>query len=383
LPFDSTGAVSGSEGIDPSTVQRPPSTTQSQISDFKSHSATLRILDAAANRAREGLRVVEDYVRFILNDAHLSRLLKEVRHELAAALHRLGSDNWHALRDTPGDVGTSISTTTESTRSSTTDVVRASLKRVTEALRSLEEYGKAIDIGAATAIEGLRYRSYTIEKAVLTTLASRHRLTDAWLYLLVTASLCRTDIENVIRGATAGGVDIVQLREKGNWGREQIALAHEARRWTRDAGALLIINDRPDIAVIVEADGVHLGQEDLPVQEARRLVGPDRLIGVSTHSIEQARQAVLDGADYLGVGPVFPSQTKQFASRPGLEFVRQVADEISLPWFAIGGINCQNLPELQNTGASRVAVSHAICSADDPESAARGLRSSLVPLGAS
>lgn len=372
LPFDSTDAVNSAGDTEPSAVDCPPSTTPSQISDLKSHFDALRILDAAANRAREGLRVVEDYTRFVLNDAYLSRLLKEIRHELAVALRPLGSDTWHALRDTPGDVGTAISTSSESQRVSGTDVVRASLKRLCEALRSLEEYGKLIDVPAACAIEGLRYRCYTIEKAILTTMSARTRLADARLYLLVTASLCRTGIESVIRGGLAGGVDVVQLREK-NWNRELRAMAEDARRWTRDAGALLIVNDRADIAAALDADGVHVGQEDLPIREARRLVGPHRLIGVSTHNIEQARLAVLDGADYLGVGPVFPSETKQFDQFAGLDYVRQVAAEISLPWFAIGGIKQDNIGAVFEAGAPRVAVSSALCGAEHPADAARQL----------
>ena len=378
LPFASTDMIKDIDDAEPSTVDGPSQTSRFEISDIRSQSDALRILDAAANRAREGLRVVEDYTRFILNDAHLSRLLKEIRHDLAAALRPLGSDTWHALRDTPGDVGTSISTSSESERDSGTDVVRASLKRLCEALRSLEEYGKLIDVPAACAIEGLRYRSYTVEKAILTTMTARTRLADARLYLLVTASLCRTGFENVIRGGLDGGVDVVQLREK-NWNRELRAMAEDARRWTRDAGALLIINDRADIAAALDADGVHIGQEDLPVREARRLVGPHRLIGVSTHNIEQARQAVLDGADYLGVGPVFPSETKQFDRFAGLDYVRQVAAEISLPWFAIGGITPENVGHVIEAGASRVAVSSAIGGAEHPAEAARKLNALLVP----
>lgn len=373
LPFDSTDAANAAGDTGPSAVDCPPSTTQSQISDLGSQFDALRILDAAANRAREGLRVVEDYTRFVLNDAYLSRLLKEIRHELAAALRPLGSDTWHALRDTPGDVGTSISTSSESQRDSGTDVVRASLKRLCEALRSLEEYGKPIDIPAAIAIEGLRYRCYTVEKAILTTMTARTRLADSRLYLLVTAALCRTGFENVIRGGLAGGVDVVQLREK-NWNRELRAMAEDARRWTREAGALLIINDRADIAVTIDADGVHVGQDDLPVREARRLVGPRRLIGVSTHCIEQARQAVLDGADYLGVGPVFPSQTKQFENFAGLDYVRAVAPETSLPWFAIGGITPETMGRVMEAGAERIAVSSAICAAADPRAAASAFK---------
>src|SRR4029077_19302983 len=138
------------------------------------------------------------------------------------------------------------------------------------------------------------------------------------------------------------------------------------RGWTNRTGALFIMNDRPDLAVLTNADGVHVGQEELSVREARRIVGPSRLVGVSTHTIEQARQAVLDGADYIGVGPVFSSTTKSFVQLAGLEYVSQVAAEITLPAYAIGGIGGENIDEVLAAGASRVAVSGAICGAEDP-----------------
>ncbi len=150
-------------------------------------------------------------------------------------------------------------------------------------------------------------------------------------------------------------------------------MARLVREWTRAAGTLFIVNDRPDLAVLADADGVHLGQDDLPVSAARRIVGSRALIGVSTHTIEQARQAVNDGADYLGVGPVFPSKTKEFEEFAGLDFVRQVAAEIRIPWYPIGGISLENLAEVQAAGATRVAVSSAVCGADDPAAAAREL----------
>lgn len=334
----------------------------------------VRILDAAANRGREGLRVVEDAARFVLNDAHLCGLLKALRHELAAALQRLGGDAFHVKRDTVGDVGTTISTASEQVRATTSDVLRANCKRVEESLRTLEEYGKLIDAGAAAAIEQLRYRFYTLEKALLTVDMSRSRLGNCRLYLLVTESACRRGFERTVRGALDGGVDAIQLREKGIDDRRLLELAERVRTWTTDAGALFIMNDRPDLALISGADGVHVGQEDLGVQQARRIVGGEQLVGVSTHSIEQARQAVLDGADYLGVGPTFESRTKQFEAFAGLEFVRAVAGEIGLPWFAIGGIGAANVAEVVAAGAARAAVSSAICAADDPATAARELR---------
>jgi thiamine-phosphate pyrophosphorylase len=350
-----------------------PLTSDLRIADH----AVLRILDAAANRGREGLRVVEDAARFLLNDAHLCGLLKSLRHELAGALARLGGEMFHVKRDTAGDVGTTITTPREQSRATTSDVLRANCKRVEESLRTLEEYGKLIDPEAAADIEQLRYRFYTLEKSLLITDTSRSRLANCRLYLLVTESACRGGIERVVKNALEGGVDAVQLREKEGDDRRLLVLAEQMRRWTTDAGVLFIVNDRPDIAVLSSADGVHVGQDDLTVAQARRIIGSDQLVGVSTHTVEQARQAVLDGADYLGVGPTFASQTKQFESFAGLEFVRAASAEIGLPWFAIGGISAANAERVVEAGATRVAVSSVICAAEEPQSVASELRGRL------
>src|SRR5205823_13726171 len=130
-----------------------------------------------------------------------------------------------------------------------------------------------------------------------------------------------TALDWTIREAGAGGAHMIQLREKSLSDRALLGRARQVRHWTHEAGLLFIMNDRPDLARLVEADGVHLGQDELPIKEARRIVGPDLLIGISTHDIDQVRRAVLDGASYLGVGPVFPSTTKEFSDLPGLEFV--------------------------------------------------------------
>src|SRR5262249_5069941 len=156
------------------------------------------------------------------------------------------------------------------------------------------------------------------------------------------------------------------LREKGWSDRALLERAREVRRWTRRAGVLFILNDRPDLARLAEADGVHLGQDDLPVKEARRILGPDALIGVSTHNVEQLRQAILDGASYVGVGPTFSSGTKNFQELAGLEFVRQASALMSLPAFVIGGVNPRTVGEAVAAGARRVAVSQVIAQADDP-----------------
>jgi thiamine-phosphate pyrophosphorylase len=140
---------------------------------------------------------------------------------------------------------------------------------------------------------------------------------------------------------------------------------------------LFIVNDRPDIARLADADGVHLGQDDLPVHEARKIVGPDAFVGVSTHDLAQVRRAVRDGADYIGVGPAFPSATKKFDSLAGLEFVKAALAATSLPAFAIGGINPDTLAAVVAAGAKRIAVSAAVAQADEPRQVAHTLRSAL------
>ena len=365
----------------PITVSSTPLETDIQLRAapvLRSESVSVfRILDAAANRCREGLRVVEDYARMVLNDAHLSREIKETRHALVPLLSRLHLDAAVQARDTQHDVGTSIHTVFEMARPSVWSVALANIKRVQEALRTLEEYGKTIDAVAAAGIGDLRYRFYTIEKGLSATQGAIERLKDCSLYLLVTDRLCPQGAGPVVKAALRGGVDVVQLREKELPDRRFLELSKWIREWTAEAGALFIVNDRPDLACLADADGVHVGQGDLTVYEARQIIGGQKLVGVSTHAIEQAEQAVLDGADYLGVGPVFSSQTKSFEEFAGLEYVRNVTSAVSLPAFAIGGIGLDNIEQVLAAGARRIAVSREICAAEEPERMAARLKESL------
>jgi len=339
-----------------------------------------RLLDACANRAREGLRVLEDYCRFVLDDAFLCRTLKEWRHDLKAILDELSPSLLLQARDTRHDVGVELSTPSEQYRASLGDVVQANCKRVQEALRSLEEYGKVHSPGLGQALGQLRYRVYTLERALVLGVSARQRLQGARLYVLLTGSQCVASLDWIIAEAAAGGAQIVQLREKDKSDRELLERARQVRRWTRQAGVLFIVNDRADIARLVEADGVHLGQDDLPVKEARRILGPDALIGVSTHNLDQLQQAILDGASYVGIGPTFPSNTKDFTEIAGLEFVRQAMAETTLPAFVIGGVNPQTIRAAVAAGARRVAVSSAIAQADDPRAVCADLLAALPAL---
>ncbi len=339
--------------------------------------ALARILDASANRCREGLRVIEDFVRFHLDDAVLQRELKQVRHLLTTSLRYLGQEKWVPSRDSLRDVGPLGTLATERSRESLIDVIRANLKRVEESLRSLEEYGKLIDSEVALRLSECRYRVYTVEKVMESLLYNRQRLDQCRLYLLVTKAQCRYSPEIVIRNSLEKGVDIVQVREKTMPDRELIDYCNQVREWTSAAGALLIINDRPDIAAACGADGVHLGQDDLDVASARRILGGTGIIGVSTHEPEQAKAAIFDGADYLGAGPVFPSQTKEFSEFAGLEYLQSLAGSVAVPWFAIGGIQADNLHLVLKAGATRIAVSSVICQAPDPRGVTQELAGRL------
>ncbi|MEK6236748.1 MAG: thiamine phosphate synthase [Planctomycetales bacterium] len=343
-------------------------------SDLASPEA-IRIFDASANRAREALRVIEDYARFGLDDVFLTGELKQTRHDLEQAVGCVPLSDRLACRETLGDVGTGLTTSRETRRENVEAVLAANFHRLGESLRSLEEYGKTLAPRAAETLEKLRYRSYTLQRAVDVVRRNRDRLRDVRLYVLVGGGDSAEAFQTLIRGLVAVGVHAIQLRDKRLTDRVLLDRARLLRRLTADSATLFIMNDRPDLAVLSDADGVHVGQEELTVKDARAVVGPRRLIGVSTHSIEQARQAVLDGADYLGTGPTFPSPTKQFKTFAGLEFLRLVNREIRLPSFAIGGLNETNCGEVFSAGATRVAVSSAIESADSPaQAASRWLR---------
>jgi thiamine-phosphate pyrophosphorylase len=195
-------------------------------------------------------------------------------------------------------------------------------------------------------------------------------LEERRLYLVTPA---RPDLERFLAAAVAGGVDVVQVRERGLGDRELVAVLERARAVTRELGVPLVVNDRPDLAVLVGADLIHLGQDDVPVELATRLGIP---AGLSTHTSAEIDAAPPE-ASYLGVGPVHATPTKPGRPAVGLELVRYAAHHVQVPWFAIGGIDETNVDSVVAAGATRIAVVRAIGDAADPERAARTLRSAL------
>jgi thiamine-phosphate pyrophosphorylase len=199
------------------------------------------------------------------------------------------------------------------------------------------------------------------------------RLAQARLYFVTDAG---TE-ERVLREALAGGVDVLQLREKSAADADVLAAAALFRELCDEHGALFVVNDRPDLALAAGADGVHVGQDDESVGAVRAAVGPDLLIGISTHSRDQLAIALQTDADYVCVGPVFATPTKPDYPAVGLELVRHAAAAVERPWFAIGGIDGANVREVAAAGARRVVVIRAIRDAPDPRVAAAGLRGAV------
>jgi thiamine-phosphate pyrophosphorylase len=336
-----------------------------------------RILDANFNRAREALRVAEDAGRFALNDPAICAMAKNMRSELTEIYEQLPVAQMITSRDTAGDIGTEITSPGETKRRDLSDVATAALKRLGEALRTIEEYCKVIAPDLTVRIERMRYNGYTLEQRLAGRCHVGERFRQVRLYVLLTPSLCNGSVREVAREAVAGGADALQLRAKDLPDAQILAMAAELRELCDETGKILVVNDRPDIAAIVGADGVHLGQGDLPIAEVRRLLRPGAMIGRSTHSIDQARAAVNEGADYVSVGPMFPTTTKD---RPavGPELLKQAAAEIPRPVVAIGGITKDNAASLMAMGASCVAVSSAVCSAPDPSAAAAEIKKALA-----
>lgn len=344
--------------------------------------ALLRILDANANRVREALRVMEEAARFILNREDLSSRTKQIRHEFANAIQAIPA--LLTNRDTAGDVGTHISTQAEMQRANARAVVQAAGKRLSESLRAIEEYGKALpeaafkkdrpesatDIAPAATfakrIEALRYQGYDLERDLLASLPNPSR---QWrLCLLLTAELCvHHQPLDVLKQALEAGVDCVQVREKHMPDGELLTHLQQVVELAKNTGAAVIVNDRADLALLAAADGVHLGQTDLPIRAARRLAGHHLIIGQSTENLEQADQAVADGADYLGLGPMFATTTKHKPHTAGPSYITQFREKYpDTPHLAIGGINAENVSQVIAAGAQGVAVSSAICGAGEP-----------------
>ena len=329
-----------------------------------------RIIDANINRASEGARVLEDLARFHYNDGEVSGKLKKLRHEIRKNVMTC-MPLFLQERDSQHDVGFQVSNELRiDEKASRTELIAANFKRMQEALRVVEENLRLTGRYELSKVyEYLRFQSYQLEKEYSGMRFRRSKAqklhTDLYCITAEEHSRGRNNIE-VVRAMMEAGIKVIQYREKDKKVREKYNECLKIREMTQQAGVTFIVNDNIDIAISVKADGVHIGQDDMPIEKVRELVGEEMIIGLSTHSPEQAQDAVRRGADYIGVGPIYKTYTKKDVCDPvGLEYLEYVVKHIRIPFVAIGGIKEHNLHEVRERGAACIALVTEIVGAED------------------
>ena len=341
----------------------------------------LRLVDANLDRLGEGLRVLEDVSRFLLNDAVLSKRLKTLRHTLVKDFGPLEQELLSARRVVE-DVGAPTTKRAALQHQGMPALVMANSRRVQESLRVLEEFSRLSDgplAGKAGSFEKARFEAYDLEQQLVGRLL-RHdkagRLKGLYLVLDAMALKGRDEVE-VAAAAIRGGAKAIQLRDKQRSKAELLAVARKLRDLCAEKSVLFIVNDHLDVALAVSADGLHLGQDDLPPAEARRILPIDMLIGCSAHSMAEAVRAQAGGADYVAVGSIYPTTSKEKYKLVGLEMLQRTRPKVSVPLIAIGGVNHTNVQEVMKAGADGAAVISGILGADDVEKAARRLAAKM------
>lgn len=324
--------------------------------------------------------MVEEYCRFVLNSQPLTERAKILRHELCGAIAALDAGRMIASRDTAGDVGAGKTVDNQLVRGSLADCLTAGCKRLTEALRVLAETVQTIEPAVAEIMEKLRFQAYALEKDIVLFADPAQKFKRVGLYVIITSDL-PVEIIALATKCAAAGADCIQLRAKGIPDDMFFAVAVEFVRICAEAGVLSIINDRADIALAAGADGVHLGQNDMPAAEVRKLQSAPLIIGKSTHSLAQLAAACDEPITYAALGPVFATPTKPGVEAVGIEYVAQAAQQLEgsgIASVAIGGIGPQNVETVLSAGAGAVAVCSAVTAASDPAAACRNLKEIIV-----
>jgi thiamine-phosphate pyrophosphorylase len=324
-----------------------------------------RILDANANRCAEGLRVIEEIARFAVEDESTLTRIKEIRHAVRDGMNAFASRAYR-FRDSLEDVGRTVTTESERLRGSLESVARANFARAEEALRVIEEFGKLLNTQAAERFKALRFELYTCERFFFEGENPRVKFPPSpFLYAILDRALIPArDVAGAVASLVEGGVDLIQYRAKGVSLNEQRADLCVVVAAAGERSIPVIVNDDPGLAVETGAHGVHLGVHDVSPAEARRMLGPDRIIGVSVHSLDELERVPLDVVDYVAVGAIFPSPTKPDAPVVGLEFLETVRRAVERPLVAIGGINEHTVEPVLDLRVDGVALVSALLIGD-------------------
>jgi thiamine-phosphate pyrophosphorylase len=327
------------------------------------------------------LRLLEDIARFILNDSALSQQFKTMRHSLAEETKSLGV-KLLSQRDSEHDVGASkrdvIAGKAKQPQKDLPGVITANAKRVAESLRVIEELAKLPEIRQmldSAKFEQARFSLYTLEQQQLSRILRQDKikhLTGLYVILDKQALAGRNELD-IASQTIHGGAKVIQLRDKQSNKRELLLTAQKLKNLCAKSDVLFIINDYLDLALSVDADGLHIGQKDLPLSAIRRELPIDKIIGCSVNTVSQANKAQSEGADYIAVGSIFPSATKKEATVVGVDTLKQIRQSISSPLVAIGGIGEDNIEQVVAAGADSVAVASAVLGKEDAKIATQQL----------
>ena len=332
-----------------------------------------RVIDANINRVSEGIRVLEDIARFIINDAGAAESLRKLRHSVRKGFQ---TEELIRFRNSREDVGLDISQSTNcDTKENLQALVKANFKRVQEGIRSIEECLKIIGCNPESkTYEGLRFCAYDLEKNY----SLKSFMLDTDIYGITGEEFSKgKNTIAVVKEMMDAGIKVIQYREKNKTKLQKYNECVAIRRLTQEKGVTFIVNDDLDIAITVKADGIHIGQDDIPIEEVKKLSG-SMIVGLSTHNPEQALHAVTMGADYIGVGPIFHTTSKKNPEHSdGLEYMKWVSENIKLPHVAIGGINELNIKEVKEAGGKCFAMISELVAVPDMADKVRSIRALL------
>ena len=323
----------------------------------------LQIIDANLDRAREGLRVIEDWSRFGLGRKDLVDKIKNFRQILGRNHLNIYKESRNLIQDNCRGV----THREQFNRKIPEDLISSNSARVQEALRVIEEFSRDHNIQLSKKASEIRYEIYDLELELLN-MSTRKKLkgliNENNLYLITDKKKNLLEsIENILQG----GVRIVQHRFKDGKDKDHLDEAIEIKKLCKKYNSLFIINDRIDIALASNADGIHLGQSDLDIKVARKLLGNSKIIGISANNIKDIINAEKNGCDYIGIGPVFKTSTKKNKYPIGIEMINYLTKDINVPWFAIGGITKENISTLTDNGIKKVAIISGLLNAKNPK----------------
>ena len=310
-------------------------------------------MDANLNRLSESLKIIEDIIRFSIKDKILLGKVRKLRQDFLMVKKSLPLARIIGYRDSKMDPGRKVSFD-KSSRNSAIDIVISNFTRAKESSRILEEIFKTIYPKLTGTIKTMRFRIYDIEKSVI--VHFQKAFDPRMCVLLDTVFIRRYQLKQILEILGKNNATMIQLRVKMKSDKEFLSYALAIRKMIRTQKIRFIVNDRIDIASVCGADGVHLGQKDLPIRAARDILGDSAIIGLSVHNIAQAKKAEREGADYLGVGSVFRTHTKPDAKICGLRRLKTICRSVEIPVIGIGGINCDNYKSILEAGAAGIAV---------------------------